>query len=179
MHTSLVANYFTDSNFRRKSYRQVSSKSIFSLLQTLAKIFLTKFERVSRKRENEGQCRRRRPEWPDAELFSSPNFSKSCPKVTHSRLSWKVALFTLAQKSGMRHKLCELLFPEQHQPTCKYKKFLFQWNGSEWAKPEMQSSYDDYTSLVMEVPFGGIERPENKSFSFYISFSTALVTWFV
>ena len=100
VHTSLVANYFTDSNFRRKSYRQVSSKSIFSLLQTLAKIFLTKFERVSRKRENEGQCRRRRrrPEWPDAELNSSPNYSKSCPKVTHSRLTWKVALFTLAQK---------------------------------------------------------------------------------
>ena len=36
-------------------------------------------------------------EWPDAELKSSPNFSKSCPKSNHSSLTWQVSLFTLTE----------------------------------------------------------------------------------
>ena len=34
------------------------------------------------------------PEWPDDKLKSSTNFSKSCPKSSHSSLTLKILLFT-------------------------------------------------------------------------------------
>ena len=40
-----------------------------------------------------------RAEWPDDELKSSPKFSKSCPKINHSGLTWNVLLFGRAQNT--------------------------------------------------------------------------------
>ena len=41
------------------------------------------------------------PEWPDAELKSSPKFSKSWTKSNHSSLTWRVLVFTSAQTFTM------------------------------------------------------------------------------
>ena len=48
-----------------------------------------------------------RPVWPDAEIKSNPNVSKSCPKISHSWFNSKINVF---QKS-----------PKSHSPTFRRK----------------------------------------------------------
>ena len=53
-----------------------------------------KAEKTCLTKAGQGGCR----EWPDDKLKSCPNFSKSCPKSSHSSLTVKILLFTLAHK---------------------------------------------------------------------------------